>query len=40
MIGVTRQRVNALMQKFRKLGSIDCAERRIDSSISKFAGNE
>jgi hypothetical protein len=40
MIGVTRQRVNALMQKFRKLGYIDSAERRIDSSISKFAGNE
>jgi len=40
MIGVTRQRVNALMQKFRKLGYIDSAERRIDSLISKFAGNE
>jgi CRP/FNR family transcriptional regulator, cyclic AMP receptor protein len=41
MIGVTRQRINALMRKFRELGYIDDAEGlRVHSSIVNIAGED
>jgi CRP/FNR family transcriptional regulator, cyclic AMP receptor protein len=41
MIGVTRQRINALMRKFRQLGYIDDAEGlRVHSSIVNIAGED
>jgi hypothetical protein len=41
MIGLTRQRVNTLMRRFRKLGFVDySAGLRVHNSIRNVAGKE
>jgi len=37
MIGTTRQRVNVLIQRFKKLGVVDCSHGlRVHGSIRKL----